>query len=67
MPFKFNATRYRAPSARRCVFATRGMVCSSQPLAAQAGLDILRRGGNAVLYLIFPEGIQDLQTGVLQK
>ncbi len=48
MPFKFNATRYRAPSARRCVFATRGMVCSSQPLAAQAGLDILRRGGNAV-------------------
>lgn len=24
------------------------MVCASQPLAAQAGLDILRRGGNAV-------------------
>ena len=45
-----NSTRRatRAPSARRCVFATRGMVCSSQPLAAQAGLDILRRGGNAV-------------------
>ena len=24
------------------------MVCASQPLAAQAGLDVLRRGGNAV-------------------
>lgn len=24
------------------------MVCTSQPLAAQAGLDILKKGGNAV-------------------
>ncbi|HEY3302483.1 MAG TPA: gamma-glutamyltransferase [Candidatus Binatia bacterium] len=28
--------------------AARGMVVSSQPLATQAGLDILKRGGNAV-------------------
>lgn len=48
MAFSFDYTRYRFPSARRVVFAGRGMVCCSQPLAAQAGLDILRRGGNAV-------------------
>ncbi|WDL95780.1 gamma-glutamyltransferase family protein [Alicyclobacillus sp. ALC3] len=36
------------PSRRSTVFANRGMVATSQPLAAQAGLDILKRGGNAV-------------------
>lgn len=34
---------YRPP-----VFARNGMVATSQPLAAQAGLDILKRGGNAI-------------------
>ncbi len=40
--------RYRFPSRRTVVHGARGMACASQPLAAQAGLDILRRGGNAV-------------------
>jgi gamma-glutamyltranspeptidase/glutathione hydrolase len=35
------------PSQRMPVFA-RNMVCTSQPLAAQAGLEILQKGGNAV-------------------
>ncbi len=48
MAFPFDNTSYRIASRRRVVFSTRGMVCSSQPLAAQAGLDALRRGGNAV-------------------
>ncbi len=30
------------------VIATEGMVATSQPLAAQAGLDVLKRGGNAI-------------------
>ena len=30
------------------VFGRNGMVCTSQPLAAQAGLDVLKAGGNAV-------------------
>jgi len=34
-------------SRRSNVVATRGMVATSQPLAAQAGLDILKAGGNA--------------------
>ncbi|MCB9893289.1 MAG: gamma-glutamyltransferase family protein [Planctomycetes bacterium] len=34
-------------SRRSCVLATRGMVAASQPLAAQVGLDVLKRGGNA--------------------
>lgn len=39
---------YRYPSTRKVVFGTKGMVATSQPLAAQAGLDILKQGGNAV-------------------
>lgn len=36
------------PSRREMVYAKHGMVCTSQPLAAQAGLDVLKQGGNAV-------------------
>lgn len=36
------------PSRRSNVIARRGMVATSQPLAAQAGLDVLQAGGNAV-------------------
>jgi len=36
------------PSRRNVVYASRGMVCASHPLAAQAGLDMIKQGGNAV-------------------
>lgn len=36
------------PSRRRVVYAGNGMVATSQYLAAQAGLDILKKGGNAI-------------------
>lgn len=35
-------------SQRTCVYAANGMVATSQPLAAQAGLAVLRQGGNAI-------------------
>lgn len=39
---------YPFPSRRMPVLASNGMVATSQPLAAQAGLMMLQRGGNAV-------------------
>ena len=34
-------------SRRSCVLVTRGGVCTSQPLASEAGLRVLREGGTA--------------------
>lgn len=48
MSFNFDAQEYKYASRRRVVHAKRGMVCTSQPLAAQAGLTILQQGGNAI-------------------
>jgi gamma-glutamyltranspeptidase/glutathione hydrolase len=36
------------PSQRTTVFAKNGMVATSQPLAAQAGLEVMKKGGNAI-------------------
>lgn len=44
----FDPKQYPYPSKRQCVYSKKGMVATSQPLAAQAGLDILKKGGNAV-------------------
>lgn len=35
-------------SGRSVAIASQGMVCSAHPLATQIGLDVLKRGGNAV-------------------
>ena len=48
MNFNFDAQEYKYNSRRRVVHAKRGMVCTSQPLASQAGLQILQQGGNAI-------------------
>lgn len=43
-----NLDQLAPATCRKPVFAARGVVATSQPLAAQAGLATLRRGGNAV-------------------
>lgn len=48
MKFTFDGQKYAYNSRRRVVYGRRGMVCTSQPLAAQAGLSILQQGGNAI-------------------
>ncbi|WP_274363209.1 gamma-glutamyltransferase family protein [Paenibacillus thermotolerans] len=45
---KFEALFNPYPSQRMTTYARKGMVSTTQPLAAQAGLDILKRGGNAI-------------------
>ena len=50
----FDYQTYRYPSRKECVFARKGMVCTSQPLAAQAGLDVLKTGVNAVDAAVAP-------------
>lgn len=37
----------RFPSRRSVVYGTKGIVSASQPLAVEAGLEVLRKGGNA--------------------
>ena len=44
----FDPQYYPFASRRNLVYAHRGMVASSHPLATQAGLQILHEGGNAV-------------------
>ena len=44
----FDAQNYPYSSRRNVVYARQGMVATSQPLAAQAGLQILQAGGNAI-------------------
>ncbi len=44
----FDAQHYPYASRRNVVFARRGMVATTQPLAAQAGLQVLQAGGNAI-------------------
>ncbi|GAA0367500.1 gamma-glutamyltransferase family protein [Bacillus horti] len=44
----YDSLYYPYASQRTTVFANKGMVATSQPLAAQAGLDIIKKGGNAI-------------------
>ncbi len=44
---RYDPHEYRA-SRRSVVMAPRGMAATSQPLAAQAGIEILKAGGNAI-------------------
>lgn len=48
MRMHFDPLHNPYPSRRMPVYAKNGAVCTSQPLAAQAGLAVLRKGGNAV-------------------
>lgn len=45
---EFDFLHYPYSSQRMVTMAKNGMVATSQPLAAQAGLDILKKGGNAI-------------------
>ncbi|MBP3040209.1 gamma-glutamyltransferase family protein [Bacillaceae bacterium Marseille-Q3522] len=44
----FDFLHYPYPSQRTTVMAKNGMVATSQPLAAQVGLEMIKRGGNAI-------------------
>jgi len=48
MEMQFDAHKYNYPSRRNIIYARKGMVAASHPLAAQAGLDMLKKGGNAI-------------------
>lgn len=48
MDVTFDTRKYPYASRREVVYGRNGMVCTSQALAAQAGLDMLKQGGNAI-------------------
>ena len=48
MSYDFDPLYHPYPSRRSVVFSQKGMVATSQPLAAQAGLEAIKKGGNAV-------------------
>ncbi|SDN71440.1 gamma-glutamyltransferase family protein [Alkalicoccus daliensis] len=43
-----SAMNYPYTSQRNVTYSKNGMVATSQPLAAQAGIDIMKQGGNAI-------------------
>jgi len=45
---EFDSLYYPNPSKRVVTYAKNGVVAASQPLAAQAGLEVMQKGGNAV-------------------
>ncbi|MEA4932177.1 MAG: gamma-glutamyltransferase family protein [Lawsonibacter sp.] len=45
---QFDPQKYAYPSRRTVVYARHGMACTSHPLGAQIGLDVMKAGGNAV-------------------
>ena len=45
---RFDSLKYRYPSRRNTIFAQEGICCSVSPIGSQIGVEILRRGGNAV-------------------
>ena len=45
---QFDPCKYAYASHRNVVFAPSGMACTSVPLGAQIGADIMKNGGNAV-------------------
>jgi gamma-glutamyltranspeptidase/glutathione hydrolase len=45
---KFDPTIYPYSSRRNVVYSKNGMVATSCPLASEAGLEILKKGGNAI-------------------
>lgn len=44
----FDAGAFHYASRREVVYGKKGMVATTHPLAAQAGLEILKKGGNAI-------------------
>ncbi|MBR4098738.1 MAG: gamma-glutamyltransferase family protein, partial [Clostridium sp.] len=45
---EFDPKRYTYPSRRNVVYARRAMACTSVPLGAEIGLDVMKAGGSAV-------------------
>lgn len=48
MKFNFDSHLYPYPSKRNVVYSQRGMVGTGNPYAAQAGLQVMKDGGNAI-------------------
>ena len=67
MELKFDSQKYMYSSIRKVVYGKKGMVCTSQPLAAQAGLDILKKGGNAIDAAIATAARSEEHTSELQS
>jgi len=44
----YDPMQYTYPSRRNVVYARRAMACTSVPLGAELGIDVMRHGGNAV-------------------
>ncbi|MBP2025517.1 gamma-glutamyltransferase [Peptoniphilus stercorisuis] len=62
MNLNFDTYNYKYSSNRNVVYSNRGMVATGNPMASQAGLEVLKQGGNAFSIIYYNDKLYGLNS-----